>query len=97
MIHYVAIIEESGPETAVGIWFPDLPGCFSAGDDIDDALHNAPDALSLYAEGLAEEGRELPRARSITELRADPAIAADLDEYAVALVPMRVLATSEAG
>ena len=50
MIHYVAIVEYAGADKAIGIWFPDLPGCFSAGDDIDDALHNAHEALALYAE-----------------------------------------------
>src|SRR5688572_20682782 len=45
MPHYVAIVEDAGPEKAVGIWFPDLPGCFSAGDDIDAALRNAEEAL----------------------------------------------------
>jgi hypothetical protein len=28
MPHYVAIIEEDGPDRAVGIWFPDLPLLF---------------------------------------------------------------------
>jgi predicted RNase H-like HicB family nuclease len=49
----------------VGIWFPDLPGCFSAGDDIDEALRNAQDALALYAESQAREGRELPVPRTV--------------------------------
>jgi predicted RNase H-like HicB family nuclease len=45
MTHYVAIVEDAGPERATGIWFPDLPGCFSAGDDVDEALRNAEEAL----------------------------------------------------
>jgi HicB_like antitoxin of bacterial toxin-antitoxin system len=40
MAHYIAIIEDAGPDHAVGVWFPDLPGCTSAGDDIDEALRN---------------------------------------------------------
>ena len=65
MPHYVAIVEDAGPEKAVGVWFPDLPGCFSAGDDIDEALRNAQDALALYAESQAREGRELPVPRTV--------------------------------
>ena len=53
MAHYVAIIEDAGPDTAVGVWFPDLPGCTSAGDDIDEALRNAPEALELYVEATS--------------------------------------------
>ena len=52
MTHYVAIIEDAGPDHAVGVWFPDLPGCTSGGDDIDEALRNAPEALELYADSL---------------------------------------------
>ena len=37
MPHYVAIVEDAGPEKAVGIWSPDLRACFSAGDDVDEA------------------------------------------------------------
>jgi predicted RNase H-like HicB family nuclease len=47
MAHYVAIIEDAGPDHAIGVWFPDLPGCTSGGDDIDEALRNAPEALEL--------------------------------------------------
>jgi predicted RNase H-like HicB family nuclease len=70
--HYVAIIEDAGPEYAVGVWFPDLPGCTSAGDDIDEALRNAPEALELYAESFEADGKPMPRPRTLTELKADP-------------------------
>jgi predicted RNase H-like HicB family nuclease len=86
MPYYVAIVEEAGPETAVGIWFPDLPGCFSAGDDVDEALRNASEAVGLYAEELAKDGRSLPRPRTFSELRKDADMVADLKEHIVALV-----------
>ncbi|VIO76118.1 hypothetical protein CI1B_62450 [Bradyrhizobium ivorense] len=92
MTHYVAIIEDAGPDYAVGVWFPDLPGCTSAGDDIDEALRNAPEALALYAEGLEQDGDELPRPRTLTELRADPEVADDLKTCMVALVELPVRA-----
>jgi predicted RNase H-like HicB family nuclease len=86
MPHYVAIVEEGGPDQAVGIWFPDLPGCFSGGDDLDEALRNAPEAIGLYAVSLAEEGRSLPSPRSLSEIRRDPEVAEDIKSYMVALV-----------
>jgi predicted RNase H-like HicB family nuclease len=88
MAHYVAIIEDAGPDHAVGVWFPDLPGCTSAGDDIDEALRNAPEALELYAEGLEGDGKQLPRPRTLTELKIDPEIANDLKNYMVALIEL---------
>jgi predicted RNase H-like HicB family nuclease len=88
MAHYVAIIEDAGPDHAVGVWFPDLPGCTSAGEDIDEALRSAPEALELYAESLEEDGKPLPRPRTLTELKADPEIADDLKSYMVALIEL---------
>jgi predicted RNase H-like HicB family nuclease len=88
MAHYIAIVEDAGPDRAVGIWFPDLPGCTSAGDDIDEALRNAPEALELYAESFAHDGKPLPRPRTLTELRTDPEVAEDLSAYMVALVEL---------
>ena len=49
MPHHVAIVEDAGPEKAVGIWFPDLPGCFSVGDDIDEALRHTDAAFESLA------------------------------------------------
>jgi predicted RNase H-like HicB family nuclease len=89
MAHYIAIIEDVGPNTAIGVWFPDLPGCTSAGDDIDEALRNAPEALELYAEGLLEDGQPLPRARTLSELKADPEVAEDIRTNMVALIELR--------
>jgi predicted RNase H-like HicB family nuclease len=86
MPHYVAIVEDAGPETAVGIWFPDLPGCFSAGDDVDEALRNAGEAIELYAEELAKDGGGLPPPRTVSELRSDTRVAEDLRHHLMALV-----------
>ena len=88
MIYYVAIVEYAGADKAIGIWFPDLPGCFSAGDDIDDALHNAHEALALYAEAELQEGRALPKPRTISALKSDPAVIPDLRDHMVALVAL---------
>jgi len=87
MLHYVAVIEDPGSDRAVGIWFPDLPGCFSAGDDVDEALRNAEEALALYAEAEAKEGRTLPAPR-MSRLKDDPAAAADLRDHMVALIAL---------
>jgi predicted RNase H-like HicB family nuclease len=86
MPHYVAIVEDTGSDKAIGLWFPDLPGCFSAGDTVDEALLNAGEAVSLYAESLAREGKLLPAARSVAALKEDPELATDLRDHVVALV-----------
>jgi predicted RNase H-like HicB family nuclease len=88
MPHYIAIVEDAGPDHAVGVWFPDLPGCFSAGDNLDDALRNAPEALELYLEDFITEGKPLPTARSLTELKNDPDVAEDIKTYMVAVIEL---------
>ena len=92
MAHYIALFEDAGPDRAIGVWFPDLPGCTSGGDDIDEALRNAPEALELYAESFEEDGKPLPRPRTLTELKSDPEIAGDLKTYIVALIELPVRA-----
>jgi predicted RNase H-like HicB family nuclease len=86
--HYIAIIEDAGPDKAIGVWFPDLPGCTSAGDDIDEALRHAPEALGLYAESLAADGEPMPQPRTLTELKADPEFTDDIRAHMVALVEL---------
>ena len=48
-----------------GVTVPDLPGCFSAGDTLDEALDSVREAIDLQLEGLAEDGAELPKLRPI--------------------------------
>ncbi|MCK1720568.1 type II toxin-antitoxin system HicB family antitoxin [Bradyrhizobium sp. 141] len=86
MAHYIAIIEDAGPDEAVSLWFPDLPGCISGGDDVDEALESAPEALAFYAQELIEDGRQLPPPRTLDQLKADPGVADDLRNHTVALI-----------
>lgn len=91
MTHVVAIIQEEGTDTAAGVWFPDLPGCFSAGDTLDEALRNAPEALGLWTEAMMAQGLAIPRQRTLDDLRRDPVIAAEMTGNLIALVPAPVL------
>lgn len=67
---YFAIIHKD-EDSAVGVVFPDLPGCFSAGDTFDEAIANAHEALRLYAEVERASGRKLPQPRSFEALFGD--------------------------
>lgn len=76
MTTYFAIIHEDR-DSAVGVVFPDLPGCFSAGDTLDEAVANAHEALRLYAEAELAAGRKLPQARTFGELYGSREIRAE--------------------
>ena len=95
MPHYVAIIEDNGPDEAVGMWFPDLPGCISGGDDVDEALENAPEAIALYAQELIEDGHELPPPRTLADVKADPEFADDVRNHTVVLIEFPASADAE--
>jgi predicted RNase H-like HicB family nuclease len=69
MTIYFAIVHEDRG-SAVGVVFPDLPGCFSAGDTRDEAIDNAHEALRLYAEAEQAAGRKLPQPRTFVSFIA---------------------------
>jgi hypothetical protein len=41
MIHYPIAIESRTDQAAYGVVVPDLPGCFSAGDTLEEAIAGA--------------------------------------------------------
>ncbi len=80
---YIGVVHQEG-DSAFGIHFPDVPGCFSAADRLEDLLPNAVEALSLHLEGEA-----LPQARAMDALRADEDVRRDMAEGAFLLaVPL---------
>ena len=38
-----------------------LPGCYSQGESVEDALRNVREAITLYLETLRDEGHDVPR------------------------------------
>jgi predicted RNase H-like HicB family nuclease len=50
-----------------GIIVPDLPGCFSAGDSIENAIQNAHEAIECHLEGLLLDNEPIPLKRAIEE------------------------------
>jgi predicted RNase H-like HicB family nuclease len=52
--------EDDEPRHGYGVVFPDLPGCTSSGDTVEQAYEHAFEALALHIEGMVEEGAALP-------------------------------------
>ena len=59
------IVLHKDKDSDYGVTVPDLPGCFSAGSTIDEALAMAKEAIELHLEGLVAEGQSIPAARPI--------------------------------
>jgi len=72
---FIIAIEPGTQTSAWGVAVPDLPGCFSAGDTLDEAMDNARQAIDQHVEIMIEDGAPIPRARSLAVLQADAAYA----------------------
>lgn len=72
---YIALVHKDA-DSAWGVSFPDLPGCFSAADTLDDVLPKACEALELWFEDQPQV-----EPRSMSEIRAE--VAGDLADGAV--------------
>jgi predicted RNase H-like HicB family nuclease len=65
--HYPAIIEGDA-KTGYSVFFPDLPGCTSGGDTLEEAELNAKEALAGHIALMAEGGEKLPRPSRLDDL-----------------------------
>ena len=55
-----------------GVTVPDLPGCFSAGNTLDEALDSVGEAIDLHLEGLTEDGADIPALQAIAAHQTNP-------------------------
>ena len=72
MTFYLGVVDPAADGTW-GVVFPDLPGCYSAGDDMDDLFANSIEAVRLWAEDACARGG-IPPARDTSALMADPEV-----------------------
>jgi len=55
-----------------GVTVPDLPGCFSAGATMDEAIEMASEAIECHLEGLLLDGEPIPERHPLEEHKANP-------------------------
>ncbi|MFZ4382276.1 MAG: type II toxin-antitoxin system HicB family antitoxin [Sandarakinorhabdus sp.] len=82
--YYTAIIERTA--SGFSLFFPDLPGCASAGASVEDAALAAREALALHVAGLRTDGDDIPAATPADAIAADP----EVTEFARLLVPVEM-------
>lgn len=66
------VVLHKDPDSDYGVTLPDVPGCFSAGCTVDEALDNAKEALALHFEGLVADGEALPQPQAIDQHLNNP-------------------------
>jgi predicted RNase H-like HicB family nuclease len=92
MAHYIALIHKDS-DSCYGVSFPDVPGVFTAGDTIDEAMQKAAEVLEFAAQDWsALEGQEFPAPRTIDELRGDLEFQEAAMAAVVAAVPFKAKA-----
>ncbi|MEI6270433.1 MAG: type II toxin-antitoxin system HicB family antitoxin [Methylococcaceae bacterium] len=74
-MRFIIAIEPGDDDHSFGVVVPDLPGCFSAGDTLDEAFENAKEAIDLWCETVIEDGEMVPSGNSLAFHQADPEFA----------------------
>lgn len=65
---YPAIFEEA-EEGGYNVSVPDIPGTFTCGDDMAEALEMAEDAMEMMLAGYEDEGKPIPPPSRIEDIR----------------------------
>ena len=104
-MRYPIAIEPGTATTAFGVVVPDLPGCFSAGDSLDEAIAGAEEAAAAWIDAALDAGHAIPAPTSLEAVRLnpdfskwifgvitlDPALADDTVDRVNITLPRRVL------
>jgi predicted RNase H-like HicB family nuclease len=104
-MRYPIAIEHGTSTSAFGIVVPDLPGCFSGGDSLDEAMSAAEEAAAAWIDAALDAGEGVPRPSPLDALRheaeyagwsfgvitVDPALLDDTVERVNITLPRRVL------
>ena len=61
-VQFLGVVEKD-EGSAYGIWFPDVPGCFPAADDLEDLPATAAELLRQHVEALESAGNAVPKPR----------------------------------
>ena len=59
-MEYSVVVHEA-EEGGYWVEVPALPGCYSQGETVEEALGNVREAIGLYLDTLREEGHDIPK------------------------------------
>ena len=105
-MRYPVAIEPGTDAAAWGVIVPDLSGCFSAGDTLEETMIQAEDAITGWIETALDDGQDIPAPSPVEALRnahpefegwlwalvkVDPAMLDDTLERVNISLPRRVL------
>jgi len=71
-MRYPIAIEPATDTTCFGVVVPDLPGCYSAGDTLDEAIAGAEESAAAWIDATLDDGQAVPPPSSVDAIRQDP-------------------------
>jgi predicted RNase H-like HicB family nuclease len=71
-MRYTVLLRKEAESGGHWAMVPDLAGCYSAGDTLDEALGNVKKAIELHLQGMIEDGEGVP-------FRAEPFVVASVE------------------
>ncbi len=107
-MRYPVMIEAGTDTTAWGVVVPDLPGCFSAADTLDEAMTAVEEAAAAWIDSALDAGKVIPLPSTVQAasegypgwivafVNVDPALLDDTVERVNITLPKRVLARIDA-
>lgn len=63
---YLVVIEKAS-DGSYSAYLPDVPGCVSCGDTIDEVRASIQEALTFHLEGVRQSGLALPMPTSVSD------------------------------
>lgn len=69
------VVIHKDPDSDYGVTVPDLPGCFSAGETVDEALTEVVEAIETHLEGMLLDSEPIPTPKTIEFYKGDPEFA----------------------
>ncbi|MGH2378178.1 MAG: type II toxin-antitoxin system HicB family antitoxin [Thermoanaerobaculia bacterium] len=104
-MRYPVVIEPGTESEAWGVIVPDLPGCFSAGDTLDEAQRATEEAAAAWIDAALDAGEAIPAPSDFDTIRSmeeyegwllgvvevDPGLLDDTVERVNITLPRRVL------
>ena len=67
-----SVVIHKDPESDYGVTVPDLPGCFSAGETLDEALQQVVEAIECHLEGLFLDNEPIPAPNTLEYHQNNP-------------------------
>lgn len=69
--HYLIVIHKDS-DSDYCVTVPDLPGCITAGDTLEDAQNQVLEAIQCHIEGMLLDGESVPEAKEIAFHQDNP-------------------------